>query len=209
MITTITALDRSPDDGAGAAAHAWPGMRIRPLRRSRMSGLRLRASCALEQGPARTLSLSKSTVKSLTSAVAGYCWILLAAVSMPALAEDSPEAVVKRRFEATAHRDIDAIASLYAPDAIETSPAFCNARQGSAGARKTYGDLFRDVPGIEDEVTNFVVDGNHVAVQFIARVRKPDGSIAFEAPLANFLTVEHGRIVRDDTYFDTKGRPCS
>lgn len=135
--------------------------------------------------------------------------MLAVAISMPAFAQASPEAVVKSRFEATARRDIDAIAALYAPDAVETSPAFCNARHGPAGARRTYGDLFRDAPGIEDEVTNLVVDGNHVAVQFVARARKPDGSIAFEAPLANFLTVDHGRIVRDDTYFDTKGRPCS
>ena len=135
--------------------------------------------------------------------------VLVAAVSMPAGAQDSPEAVVKKRFEATVHRDIDAIAALYAPDAIETSPAFCVPRQGAAGARKTYGDLFRDAPGLENQVTNVVVDGSHVAVQFIARVRNPDGSIAFEVPLANFLTVEHGRIVRDDTYYDTKGRPCA
>ena len=155
------------------------------------------------------MSFGEFTVKSSFSAVVAFCWIFVAAVSMPVSAQDSPQAVVKRRFEATVHHDIDAIAALYAPDAIETSPAFCIARQGSAGARKTYGDLFRDAPGIEDEVTNFMVDGNHVAVQFIARIRKPDGSIAFEAPLANFLTVEHGRIVRDDTYFDTKGRPCS
>ncbi len=135
--------------------------------------------------------------------------ILLAAVSMPALAQDSPEAVVKKRFEATAHRDLEAIAVLYASDAVETSPAFCAPRQGAVGARKTYGDLFRDAPGLESEMTNIVVDGSHVAVQFIARVRKPDGSIAFEVPLANFLTVQGGRIVRDDTYFDTKGRPCT
>ncbi len=138
-----------------------------------------------------------------------FSLILFAAVATPALAQESPESVVRKRFEATANRDVDAIAALYASDAIETSPAFCVPRQGPAGARKTYADLFRDAPGIEDQVTNFVVDGSHVAVQFIARVRKPDGSIAFEAPLANFLTVEHGRIVRDDTYFDAKGRPCS
>jgi ketosteroid isomerase-like protein len=147
-------------------------------------------------------------VKLLHSGV-GACSILLATISIPAFAQDSPETVVKKRFEATAHHDIEAIAALYAPDAIETSPAFCTARQGPPGARKTYGDLFRDAPGIEDEVTNFVVDGSHVAVQFIARVRKPDGSVAFEARLANFLTVDHGRIVRDDTYFDAKGRLCS
>jgi ketosteroid isomerase-like protein len=148
------------------------------------------------------------TVKSLHSS-AWLTSILFATVSMPVSAQESPEAVVKKRFEATANRNLDAIAALYASDAIETSPAFCAPRQGSGGARKTYGDLFRDAPGIENEVTNFVVEGNHVAVQFIARVRKPDGSIAFEVPLANFLTVERGRIVRDDTYFDTKGRPCS
>jgi len=139
----------------------------------------------------------------------GFCSIFCALIWMPAWAQDSPEAVVKKRFEATARRDVDAIAELYAPDAIETSPAFCVARQGSAGARKTYGDLFRDAPGIEDEVTALVVEGKHVAVQFNARVRKPDGSVAFEVPIANFLTVEQGRIVRDDTYFDPKGRPCS
>ena len=148
-------------------------------------------------------------MKPLHSSAVGFCSIFFAVLSTPALAQDSPEAVVKKRFEATAHRDLDAIAALYAADAIETSPAFCVARQGSVGARKTYGDLFHDLPGIENEVTNFVVDGSHVAVQFIARVRKPDGSIALEVPLADFLTVEHGRIVRDDTYFDTKGRPCS
>ena len=147
-------------------------------------------------------------MKSLHSGL-WFSLILFAAISMPVLAQESPEAVVRKRFEATANRNIDAIAALYASDAIETSPAFCVPRQGSMGARKTYGDLFRDAPGIENEVTNFVVDGNHVAVQFIARVRKPDGSIAFEALLANFLTVERGRIVRDDTYFDAKGRPCS
>jgi ketosteroid isomerase-like protein len=141
-------------------------------------------------------------------AAAWACSILIAHASFAADG-DSPGSVVKKRFEATARRDLEAIVALYAPEAVETSPGFCAPRQGAAGARKTYGDLFHDLPGIEDEVTNFVVEGNHVAVQFIARVRKPDGSVLFEAPLANFLTVEHGRIIRDDTYFDAKGRPCA
>ena len=50
-------------------------------------------------------------MKSFHSGV-GFCSIFLAAISMPALAQDSSEAVVKKRFEATAHRDIDAIAAL-------------------------------------------------------------------------------------------------
>jgi len=58
------------------------------------------------------------------------------------------------------------------------------------------------------EMLNRARDNLRVALQFIARSRKPDGTLAFEVPLANFLTVEHGRITRDETYFDTKGRPC-
>ena len=64
-------------------------------------------------------------------------------------------------------------------------------------------------PNIADEVTANGVEGKQVAVQFIARVRKPDGMVAFEAPLANFLAIEHGKITRDATYFDPRGQPCT
>ena len=117
--------------------------------------------------------------------------------------------IVEQRIAAVARHDLEAIVALYAPHAIETSPGFCADRSGPDGARRTYGDLFQAYPNITDEVVAYVVDGPHVAVQFIARVRKADGSLAFEVPIANFLTVEHGRITRDDTYFDTKGRPCT
>ena len=123
--------------------------------------------------------------------------------------ELSARAVVEKRIAAVARHDLEAIVALYAPDAVETSPGFCSNRTGADGARRTYGDLFQAYPGITDDVVAYVVDGHHVAVQFVARVRKADGSLAFEVPIANFLTVEHGRITRDDTYFDTKGRPCT
>jgi len=118
-------------------------------------------------------------------------------------------AVVEKRIAAVMRHDLEAIVALYAPDAVETSPGFCAGRHGPEGARKTYGDLFQAYPNITDDDVAYVVDGNQVAVQFVARVRKPDGSFLFEIPIANFLTVEHGRITRDVTYFDTKGRPCT
>lgn len=121
----------------------------------------------------------------------------------------SAKAVVDKRIAAVMRHDLEAIVALYAPDAVETSPGFCTERRGPEGARRTYGELFKAYPNITDDVIGYVVEGNQVAVQFVARVRKPDGSFAFEIPIANFLTVEHGRITRDVTYFDTKGRPCS
>ena len=128
--------------------------------------------------------------------------------SMPA-SEPSARTIVEKRIAAVARHDVDMIVALYAPDAIETSPGFCSNRTGTEGVRRTYGELFQAYPNITDDVVAYVVDGNRVAVQFLARVRKADGSLAFEVPIANFLTVEHGRITRDDTYFDTKGRPCT
>jgi hypothetical protein len=124
-------------------------------------------------------------------------------------AEVSARTIVEKRIAAVARHDLEAIVALYAPDAVETSPGFCASRTGTEGVRRTYGELFQAYPNISDDVVAYVVDGHHVAVQFVARVRKADGSLAFEVPIANFLTVEHGRITRDDTYFDTRGRPCT
>lgn len=144
--------------------------------------------------------------RSITTLFAVYC-VVLAAPSMAH--EPSPRTVVENRFAAVRRHDVEAIVALYANDAVETSPAFCAERSGPEGARRTYTELFQAFPEITDDVTSIVVEGERVAVQFTARSRKPDGSYAFEVPLANFLVVRHGRIVRDDTYFDTHGRPCS
>ena len=135
--------------------------------------------------------------------------ICLTGIGTDAFASDSPKSVVEQRFAAVRRHDIEAIVALYAAAAVETSPGFCRDRTGPAGARQTYTELFAAFPNITDDVIATVVDGTHVAVQFVARSKKPDGTVAFEVPLANFLTVEHGRITRDETYFDTRGRPCN
>jgi ketosteroid isomerase-like protein len=123
--------------------------------------------------------------------------------------ELSARTILEKRIAAVARHDLEAIVALYAPDAVETSPGFCSDRTGADGVRRTYDELFQAYPNIADDVVAYVVDGHHVAVQFVARVRRADGSLVFEVPIANFLTVEHGRITRDDTYFDTRGRPCT
>jgi ketosteroid isomerase-like protein len=120
---------------------------------------------------------------------------------------ESPRAVVEKRFALVGRYDDAGIAALYASDAIETSPAFCTERRGPAGALRTYSELFKSYPTITAHITSLIVEGERVAVQFVARVRNPD--VAFESRLANFLIVRNGKITRDDTYFDAKGRPCS
>jgi ketosteroid isomerase-like protein len=122
---------------------------------------------------------------------------------------ESPRAVVEKRFALVGRYDDEGIAALYASAAIETSPAFCTERRGPAGALRTYSELFKSYPTITAHITSLMVEGERVAVQFVARVGNPDGSVAFESRLANFLIVRDGKITRDDTYFDPKGRPCS
>ncbi len=139
--------------------------------------------------------------------------IAIAAGTLTACAADlkpeSARAVVERRFDAVRRHDIDAVVKLYALNAVETSPGFCQERLGRDGVRRTYTELFNAFPNITDDVLAMIVDGDRIGVQFVARSRKPDGSLLFEVPLANFLTVQHGLITRDEAYFDTKGRPCS
>lgn len=145
--------------------------------------------------------------------MAGKEWIAVAvAVFLGACAAEQPmpassKTMLEKRFATFNQHDLDAIVALYAPDAVLISPGFCADRSGAEGARRTYGELFKAFPDITDEVTASVVDDDHIAVQFIVHVGKPGAG--FSAPIANFLTLEHGLIKRDVTYFDPKGRPCN
>ncbi len=135
----------------------------------------------------------------------------LTAIGVPALPSAAEpmtaEKIVKARFETFNRHDLDALVALYAPDAVLTSPGFCQDRVGLAATRNAYASLFRANPDIHDQVTSTVIDQDHIAVQFVARGTSTRG--AFEVHFANFLTLEHGLIKRDDAYYDTKGRPCS
>jgi ketosteroid isomerase-like protein len=117
------------------------------------------------------------------------------------------ERLVEARFDTFNRHDLNGLVALYAPDAVLTSPGFCQDRIGLAGARRAYGELFQAVPDIQDQVLVVVIDDHHIAVQFIARSTRPGA--AFEVRIANFLTVEHGLITRDDAIYDAKGRPCA
>jgi hypothetical protein len=132
----------------------------------------------------------------------------IAAPALPSAAQSTTaEKIARARFETFNRHDLEALVALYAPDAVLTSPGFCQDRVGLAGAREAYASLFRAVPDIQDHVTLAVIDQDHIAVQFVARSASPGG--AFEVHIANFLTLEHGLIKRDDAYYDARGRPCS
>jgi predicted ester cyclase len=66
--------------------------------------------------------------------------------------------------------------------------------------------MFRSVPDIHDRVIAVVIEGDRAAVRFVASSELPGRS--FQMQLMTLLRFKDGRIVEDDTVFDTGGRPC-
>jgi hypothetical protein len=60
----------------------------------------------------------------------------IAVPTLPSAAESTTaERIARARFETFNRHDLEALVALYAPDAVLTSPGFCQDRVGLAGAR--------------------------------------------------------------------------
>lgn len=132
---------------------------------------------------------------------------LIAVTSAPVTGEPAPEAVVRAMFDAFNRHDAVAMAELYADDASLSSSDFCAPRVGREEVKQTYRALFAAFPGIHDEITQMVVQGDHVAVRFVAKSGQRSSPLVL--PISTFLTVRQGLIRSDDSTFDAGGRPCS
>ena len=128
--------------------------------------------------------------------------LLLAASISPA---DSPRHLIDELFRAFNRHDVAALQALYTPDARLTSSDFCKPRTG-ADVTRTYGAIFGAFPGIRDDVISIVIDGDMAAVRFVTSSSGSGGDFRFK--LVTFFRFSRGRIVEDDTVFDTRGQPC-
>lgn len=133
--------------------------------------------------------------------------LTLAACSPPPPAEPDPgsRAVVEAVFEAFNRHDAAGMAALYAPDATLTTSDYCAPLQGRAAIERLHAELFAAVPDIQDEVLEYYVERNSVAVRFVSRSDIPDR--AFEMNIADFFEVRDGLVVSDITIFNA-GRRC-
>lgn len=115
----------------------------------------------------------------------------------------APRDVVTAMFAAFNRHDAAAMAKLYAPEANLTSPDFC-APRGRRDVERTYAALFTAYPDIRDDVQQMVVEGEVVAVRFVAVSRTGDLTL----PIQAMIRVRNGLIVDDAAIFDTGGKPC-
>lgn len=151
-------------------------------------------------------SRMKRTMR-MISKLFNFTAALLAVVGPASAQTISPRAVVEAKFAAFNRHAIADIAALYAPDARLTASDFCKPRQGRAEVERTYRGIFAFLPDAVDDVQEYVVQGDRVAVRFV--LRGTIGGHAFSAPLMNFFTVRGGLIVDDDGIFDNGGRACT
>ena len=131
-------------------------------------------------------------------------WMLLLLQS-PSKTAHSPEprAVILSMFSAFNHHDAAAMEKMYAVGVRLTSSDFCHER-GYSDVKRTYDALFKAFPDIHDDVKVMVSQGSRVAVCFAASSKRGGMSMTIHT----FLRVREGRIVEDDSVFDTGGRPC-
>ena len=117
----------------------------------------------------------------------------------------APRAVVEEMLATINRHDAKALAALYADDAVSISSDSCKPVIGPEPVRQNHETLLASMPDLRVAATDWVVDGDHVAILFTAysKALGPSGEMRF----ADFLTVKAGKIVRDVTMFNP-GEPC-
>jgi len=125
----------------------------------------------------------------------------------PHAARLSPRAVIVAKFAAVNRHDIPDIVKLYAPNAEINASDYCKPRTGQAEVQRNYESLFSTYPDIAVDVSEYIAEGDRVAVLMKVSVRV-NGQIV-DVPIADFFIVRNGRIASDDARFDVHGRPCS
>jgi ketosteroid isomerase-like protein len=117
----------------------------------------------------------------------------------------APGAIIAKLFDSFNRHDVAALQALYAPNARLTSSDFCKPRTG-ADVTRTYGAMFRAFPDIRDHVETIIIERDRAAVRFVSSSRAPGADFRLE--LMTFFRFSGGRIIEDDTTFDTGGRAC-
>jgi steroid delta-isomerase-like uncharacterized protein len=130
---------------------------------------------------------------------------------VPTLREEtSPAAVARGYFAAVAARDVEAMASFWAPGALDVIHGVAKMRVPE-DLRAWFGNLFAAFPDFLFEVLDVIADEEKAAVHWRARGAF-DGTARFEGLAPNgarvevqgcdVLTVRDGKIQRNDAYMN-------
>jgi hypothetical protein len=107
-----------------------------------------------------------------------------------------PELVARGIFDAFNAHDWEKMESFYADSAVLQDPAYPNGKTGTSGMS----DFYRSVPDIHDDVKNIFTNGNQAVIEFVSTGTV--NGVAFTLPICTVLTVENGKVTRDNSYYD-------
>lgn len=117
----------------------------------------------------------------------------------------STQLMIENFFLAFNSHDSRALSNFYTEDAQVLSPEKCEPTIGRAAIAANYQSLFDAIPDVHDDLGSLVIQGENVALTFVAS-SKIEGR-EFALPIAAFMALEDGLISRDEAYFDTDVTP--
>lgn len=132
--------------------------------------------------------------------------ILLLALTSSAYSQKETlnEKLVKRYFEYfNKHNWVD-MANMYAENAEFLDPSFGKepVNQTRDQVVKKYTQLSKMFPDLHDQVTAvFPAGKNTIVVEFISTGSSTKAG-KFKLPICTIFTIENGKIIRDNTYYD-------
>lgn len=111
--------------------------------------------------------------------------------------------VIKDLFEAFNAHDWSRMAACYKDTAtfLDPSLGLGPVLRTRAQTIQKYQELQQIFPDVRDEVLTIYGDKNHITVEFLSTGTGPDGK-KWQLPICTVFTVEDGKIVRDNTYYD-------
>lgn len=119
--------------------------------------------------------------------------------------------VAQAIFAAFNRHDAEGIASLYANDTFVDSPDFPAPKRSPKEVAENYRNYFESMPDIKDDVTNIIVSGDKVIVEFVSsgtiqNLAPDDPPVMkgkkFSLKICSILQIKNGKVVRDITYYD-------
>ena len=139
---------------------------------------------------------------------------LLCSSGVPAIAEapiepnsgDKNALIIRSLFAAFNRHDVEGLASLYGPDAYLMSSDLSAPRHGPEGVRRTYSELFSQLPQIHDEVKTLIVRGDAAAIQFVSTWSAAGAVPPGKLEIATFLKFRRGKIISDISYFNNSSK---
>lgn len=114
-------------------------------------------------------------------------------------------AIIKQLYEAFNAHNWEKMAALYIDSASFLDPAYGQnfVKQSHADMVKHYQGLESWSPDVKDSVTFIAaVNENKVLVQFTSTGTMAKEKIKWSLPICNVFTIENGKIVKDETYYD-------